>query len=307
MLFKVDAAEYMLSICGNDSLRELSSPGKSGSFFYLSYDDRYMIKTIKKTEVIVILRMLSAYFNHFRQNENTLLTKFFGLHCVRLTGAAQRKVRFIIMGNLFCTNHTIHRRFDLKGSSLGRLTDKPESEIEATTILKDLDLKFFFRLQKALNEKFRWQIEKDSDFLEQERIMDYSLLVGLHFREPSHLTPIDDGTVDGTVEDSYVADMDKLLSDPSRFPLGISIPARIEKMERAIETELIGQPTGECYNVVMFFGIIDILQDYDITKKLEHAYKSFQYDPASISAVDPRLYAKRFRDFILTIFKEDDQ
>lgn len=34
------------------------------------------------------------------------------------------------------------------------------------------------------------QIEKDSDFLEQERIMDYSLLVGLHFREPSHLTPV---------------------------------------------------------------------------------------------------------------------
>lgn len=53
MLFKVDAAEYMLSMCGNDSLRELSSPGKSGSFFYLSYDDRYMIKTIKKAEVKV--------------------------------------------------------------------------------------------------------------------------------------------------------------------------------------------------------------------------------------------------------------
>ncbi|XP_023731602.1 phosphatidylinositol 4-phosphate 5-kinase 6 [Lactuca sativa] len=304
MLFKVDAAEYMLSMCGNDSLRELSSPGKSGSFFYLSYDDRYMIKTIKKAEVKVILRMLSAYFNHFRQYENTLLTKFFGLHCVRLTGAAQRKVRFIIMGNLFCTNHTIHRRFDLKGSSLGRLTDKPESEIEATTILKDLDLKYFFRLPKTWNEEFRRQIEKDSDFLEQERIMDYSLLVGLHFREPSHLTPVGDGTV----EDSYsAADMDKLLSDPSGHQLGIGMQARIEKMERTIETELIGEATGECYDVVMFFGIIDILQDYDITKKLEHAYKSMHYDPTSISAVDPRQYAKRFHDFILTIFKEDDQ
>ena len=53
MLFKVDAAEYMLSICGDNALRELSSPGKSGSFFYLSSDDRYMIKTIKKAEVKV--------------------------------------------------------------------------------------------------------------------------------------------------------------------------------------------------------------------------------------------------------------
>lgn len=29
------------------------------------------------------------------------------------------------------------------------------------------------------------QVDHDSDFLEQERIMDYSLLVGIHFREVS--------------------------------------------------------------------------------------------------------------------------
>ncbi|KAI7727483.1 hypothetical protein M8C21_032945 [Ambrosia artemisiifolia] len=185
MLFKVDAADYMLSICGNDALRELSSPGKSGSFFYLTHDDRYMIKTIKKTEVKAIIRMLSAYYNHFRSFEHTLLTKFYGLHCVKLTGATQKKVRFIIMGNLFCTDCVIHRRFDLKGSSLGRLTDKPESEIQPTTILKDLDLKFMFRLDKTWIQEFRRQIDRDCDFLEQERIMDYSLLVGLHFKDLS--------------------------------------------------------------------------------------------------------------------------
>ncbi|XP_071719805.1 phosphatidylinositol 4-phosphate 5-kinase 4-like [Rutidosis leptorrhynchoides] len=289
MLFKVDAADYMLSICGNDALRELSSPGKSGSFFYLTHDDRYMIKTIKKTEVKALLRMLSAYYNHFRSFEHTLLTKFYGLHCVKLTGAAQKKVRFIIMGNLFCTDIMIHRRFDLKGSSLGRLTDKPESEIKPTTILKDLDLKFMFRLDKSWIQEFRRQIDRDCDFLEQERIMDYSLLVGLHFKDES-----------GADVSSYH------VSDPGGAKLGINMHSRVEKMERKNEMELIGEPTGVCYDVVMFFGIIDILTDYDITKKLEHAYKSFQYDPTSISAVDPRLYSRRFRDFILKIFIEDE-
>jgi 1-phosphatidylinositol-4-phosphate 5-kinase len=52
-LFKVDTADYMLSLCGNEALRELSSPGKSGSFFYLTNDDRYMIKTMKESEVKV--------------------------------------------------------------------------------------------------------------------------------------------------------------------------------------------------------------------------------------------------------------
>ncbi|XLS45231.1 hypothetical protein HN51_002096, partial [Arachis hypogaea] len=44
-------SDYMLSICGNEALCELCSPGKSGSFFYLTNDDHYMIKTMKKAEL----------------------------------------------------------------------------------------------------------------------------------------------------------------------------------------------------------------------------------------------------------------
>ncbi|KAK6163056.1 hypothetical protein DH2020_002897 [Rehmannia glutinosa] len=316
-LFKVDPADYMISICGNDALRELSSPGKSGSFFYLTNDDRYMIKTMKKSEVKVLIRMLSAYYNHVRAFENTLVTKFFGLHCVKLTGPAQKKVRFVIMGNLFCTEVAIHRRFDLKGSSHGRLTHKPESEIESTTTLKDLDLNFIFRLHKSLFQEFCSQVDKDCDFLEQERIMDYSLLVGVHFRDMSHSggplssepnvqTPTGnrDQVIGGR---SSTTDLD--VNDTNRRAsnrLGSYVPARAELTVRNNgEAQLVGEPTGEYYDVTLVFGIIDILQDYDISKKLEHAYKSFQYDPSSISAVDPRQYSKRFRDFIFRVFTED--
>lgn len=52
-LFKLDAADYMMSICGGDGLRELSSPGKSGSFFYISHDDKFVIKTLKTYELKV--------------------------------------------------------------------------------------------------------------------------------------------------------------------------------------------------------------------------------------------------------------
>ncbi|KAK4481757.1 hypothetical protein RD792_012668 [Penstemon davidsonii] len=319
MLFNVDPADYMLSICGNDALRELSSPGKSGSFFYLTNDDRYMIKTMKKAEVKVLLRMLNAYYNHVRAFENTLVTKYYGLHCVKLNGPAQKKVRFIIMGNLFCTEYMIQKRYDLKGSTFGRLTDKPESEIEATTTLKDLDLNFIFRLQKTWFQEFRRQVDRDCELLEQERIMDYSLLVGLHFTEsaneeqtsPGAQTPVDNGSTETeSVPRLSRADVDQLLLDPAGWAsikLGINMPARVERTERKGEGEfqLVGEPTGEYYDVVMFFGIIDILQDYDITKKLEHAYKSIQYDPNSISAVDPKQYSRRFRDYIFKVFAED--
>lgn len=85
------------------------------------------------------------------------------------------------------------------------------------------------------------------------------------------------------------------------------MPARAELTMRrnGCELQLVGEPTGELYEVILFFGIIDILQDYDISKKLEHAYKSIQYDATSISAVDPKQYSRRFRDFIYRIFLED--
>ncbi|KAF8670410.1 hypothetical protein HU200_050715 [Digitaria exilis] len=309
-LFKVDAADYMLSLCGNEALRELSSPGKSGSFFYLTNDDRYMIKTMKKSEVKMLLKMLPAYYNHVRAFENTLVTKFFGLHCVKLAGANQKKVRFVIMGNLFCSEYPIHRRFDLKGSSLGRTTDKPQTEIDQYTTLKDLDLNFIFRLKKQWFQEFQSrQVDRDCEFLEQEKIMDYSLLVGVHFRDNREKL-LAEGTIDYDINSILSPHLsrgntDQLLADTNR--LGANMPSRAELTTRKsdCELQLIGEPTGEYYDVILYFGIIDILQDYDISKKLEHAYKSFQYDSTSISAVDPRQYSRRFRDFIYKAFQED--
>jgi 1-phosphatidylinositol-4-phosphate 5-kinase len=65
------------------------------------------------------------------------------------------------------------------------------------------------------------------------------------------------------------------------------------------------ESSSEISDVILYFGIIDILQDYDISKRIEHAYKSLQVDSTSISAVGPKLYSKRFRDFIHRIFVED--
>jgi 1-phosphatidylinositol-4-phosphate 5-kinase len=85
------------------------------------------------------------------------------------------------------------------------------------------------------------------------------------------------------------------------------MPARAELIARKsdCELQLIGEPTGQYYDVILYFGIIDILQDYDFIKMAEHVYKSIQYDSTSISAVGPRQYSRRFRDFIYKAFQED--
>ena len=51
-------------------------------------------------------------------------------------------------------------------------------------------------------------------------------------------------------------------------------------------------------DAIYFMGIIDILQQYDLRKRAEHALKVL-YQPADgISAVDPAAYGKRFVRFL---------
>ncbi|GER37771.1 phosphatidylinositol-4-phosphate 5-kinase [Striga asiatica] len=326
-LFRVDQADYMLAICGNDALRELSSPGKSGSFFYLTQDDRFMIKTVKKSEVKVLIKMLPSYYQHVSRYENSLVTKFYGVHCVKPVGGV--KTRFIVMGNLFCSEYRINRRFDLKGSSHGRTANKTKGEIDETTTLKDLDLNYTFRLQTNWYQELIKQIHRDCEFLERERIMDYSLLIGLHFRDDSArdkigLSPfvLRAGKGDSYQDEKFMRecrfleaelqDMDRVLS--GRKPLirlGANMPARAQRVARKSDFDrythagFSHSTNGETHEVVLYFGIIDILQDYDITKKIEHAYKSLHADPTSISAVDPKLYSRRFREFVGRIFVEE--
>lgn len=58
------------------------------------------------------------------------------------------------------------------------------------------------------------------------------------------------------------------------------------------------QPNGQATSEIYYTGIIDILQQYNATKKLEHLFKSMRYDRHEISAVDAEEYASRFVQFV---------
>lgn len=76
------------------------------------------------------------------------------------------------------------------------------------------------------------------------------------------------------------------------------MPARAEHIPSEEKTQLF----HEVYDVVLYLGIIDILQEYNMSKKIEHAVKSVQFDSLSISAVDPMFYSQRFLEFIQKVF-----
>lgn len=62
-------------------------------------DDRFIIKTMKKSEIKLLFELLPKYVRHIRMYPHTLLTRFYGVH--RIVPADGRAVRFVVMGNIF--------------------------------------------------------------------------------------------------------------------------------------------------------------------------------------------------------------
>ncbi|KAI9331451.1 hypothetical protein DFJ73DRAFT_857274 [Zopfochytrium polystomum] len=180
-LFHVDANEYLMSLTGKYVLSELGSPGKSGSFFYFSQDYRFIIKTIHKSEHKFVRKVLKKYYEHVKSNPETLLTRVFGLHRVKLPG--NKKIHFVVMGNVLPANKDVHETYDLKGSTVGRIVPPNEAEDNPRVTLKDLnwlEKNRKLHLGPIKRSLLLDQIRKDVEFLERLEIMDYSLLIGCH-------------------------------------------------------------------------------------------------------------------------------
>jgi 1-phosphatidylinositol-4-phosphate 5-kinase len=80
--------------------------------------------------------------------------------------------------------------------------------------------------------------------------------------------------------------------------LGVNMPAQATSLLQEDKVEESEVELFEVYDVVLYMGIIDILQEYTVKKKLEHAYKSLQFDPMTISVTEPKIYAERFINFM---------
>ncbi|KAI8611775.1 hypothetical protein BC830DRAFT_1068448 [Chytriomyces sp. MP71] len=329
-LFNVEAPDYLLSLTGKYVLSELGSPGKSGSFFYFSQDYRFIIKTISKTEHKFFRRILKGYYEHMKANPETLISRIFGLHRVKLPGG--QKIRFVVMGNVFPANKDVHETYDLKGSTVGRRV-KPEN-IKPHSTLKDLnfiEMNRKLQLGERKKELFMEQLERDTLFLQISNVMDYSLLVGVHNllignrenirdnhlvafepspeslvrRQPSSGRLASGGSSPARVRSRSLS-RHRSRSDgaggvePSRAVFSDDMPP--EKSNSLFYREMGGvisvSENGLEGDEVYYLGIIDIFTEYNMTKKAEHFFKSLAGNGRNISAVNAVAYGKRFVSFL---------
>ncbi|KAG4098130.1 SAICAR synthase-like protein [Neocallimastix lanati (nom. inval.)] len=318
----IDQADYLMSLTGKYVLSELGSPGKSGSFFYYSQDYRFIIKTVHHVEHKFLRKILKPYYEHIRDNPNTLICWIFGLHRVKLPHG--KKIHFVVMQNILPPNKDIHERFDLKGSIQGRIVNDEAIKKDKSVVLKDLNwikLRRRIKLGPEKRKIFIDQIERDAQLLAKLNIMDYSLLVGFHNLSKGNQENIRDKTLSifepnpeslsqqyaKVRQGSKAVVMRKAIAESDPVALGPSTTKLPEELPKERKYCIFYQDDGgfrstdnnnKPLNDLYFLGVIDILTNYNYKKKIEHFIKSFNNDKSTISAIHPKKYAKRFVDFI---------
>ncbi|XP_078251647.1 phosphatidylinositol 4-phosphate 5-kinase type-1 beta-like isoform X4 [Rhinoraja longicauda] len=202
-LFHIKPDDYLYSLC-NEPLIELSNAGASGSLFYVTSDDEFIIKTVQHKEAEFLQKLLPGYYmvlESFKIMDYSLLL---GIH------------------------------------NLDLADKEKENEVE--------------KLQSAPDGK---------------RTVGQKVLYSTALESIQGVT--NSGESIGTDE-----------------TMG-GIPAKNSKGER----------------ILLYMAIIDILQSYRFIKKLEHSWKALVYDGDSVSVHRPGFYADRFLKFMSSrVFKK---
>lgn len=95
------------------------SQGKSGSFFFFSQDQKFIIKTMTDSDFNAFQRIQKCYFARVCSDENSLLARIYGIYSVVMEDKAP--VKLVVMGNTMKHASRHLGVFDLKGSIIKRI------------------------------------------------------------------------------------------------------------------------------------------------------------------------------------------
>ncbi|KAJ5692152.1 hypothetical protein N7462_001575 [Penicillium macrosclerotiorum] len=182
------------------------------------------------------------------------------------------------------------------------------------------------------------QLKRDVELLKKLKIMDYSLLVGIHDVERGNEEKLRDKTLQvfqpgGDREEDTSANM--LMRTPSklenerkarelRMLIKRERPVPLDKATAKMPDEILDErqyhvfyaddggfrathENGTAGEEIYYLGIIDCLTHYGMVKKIENFFKGLSNDRTQISPIPPESYGDRFINFVkgITMSKEE--
>ncbi|XP_046966511.1 phosphatidylinositol 5-phosphate 4-kinase type-2 alpha isoform X1 [Vanessa cardui] len=309
--FGIDDLDYKESLTRSQPIPDDSS-GKSGAKFYQSYDRLFILKTLTSEEVERMHSFLKHYHPYIvERHGKTLLPQYLGMYRLTVDGIEHY---LVATRNVFSNHLNIHKKYDLKGSTVDREASEKELEKELPT-LKDNDfIKQGVRVDigDAAKEKLLETLTADVEFLTKLHLMDYSLLLGVHecgrgeaeaeaARQREAEPDSDDTDTDTDTDNRHHGDRWGYNTPPdSPRGLGRQSSLRYEGIIPELDIYAIPSHDGAPKKEIYFVALIDVLTHYGVKKQAAKAAKTVKYgsNVDGISTCDPEQYGKRFIEFV---------
>jgi 1-phosphatidylinositol-4-phosphate 5-kinase len=298
---------FLPSLNSNEIIQ--GSEAKGGNFFLNSYDRKYILKTLNYQELELIRNLLLEKLAlHLSINKQSLIARIYGMYKIQTKSGLfkENEVYFILMKNVFGVfENNYILKFDMKGSELNREVNTDKIYNLKKCVLKDtnfIKMEHALLLSKENLKKLRNITQKDSSFLLDCKVMDYSLLViKLEMNNDEMISLFSNEHMKNTLENinMYNDDSkDKIIKVNKQIKFNennIKFPyADIENVKKYIFPSL---------DIKYFYiiCIIDYFQLYDFQKYLETQIKRVKTEREKISSVPPKEYKERFDFFIQKI------
>jgi len=300
--FGIDDMDFVNSL--TKCPKPMVNPGKSGAKFYISFDKLYVIKTLTSEEVEEMHHLLKQYHPFIvERHGKTLLPQYLAMYRLTVDNVEHYMV---LMRNVFTGHLRVHKKYDLKGSTVDReASDKEKQKKEPT--LKDMDFlndRAKIKIGEEAKGKLLETLTADVEFLTKNDIMDYSLLLGIHDTKQA-------------VEDEREQELEEDEEEDEEYDSGGSGVAltppespgtgrRVLTKKRSVADGMI-DPDRDLYaipsqdgNDIYFLSLVDILTHYGVKKMTAKAAKTVKYGASveGISTAEPDQYAKRFLAFM---------
>ncbi|OAF69192.1 hypothetical protein A3Q56_03010 [Intoshia linei] len=303
--FNIDDEDYCTSMTKYDP-QATKDMGRSGSKLYRSYDLKYFVKTISKDEVSVLHKFIPHYHHYLVKNQcETLLCKYVGLYRITVN---QGETYILVQKSCFPPIYPIHKKYDLKGSTVSRQATTKERKKELPT-LKDNDFMnelTYIDVDVESREILLEKLKSDVEFLRMQSVMDYSLIIGVHDLDAVINSDVenDEECQYPTMTNSESDRMSKITQKSTDSDDNVDLVNVYEADQviiEAVNIESIASDNnrGTSANHIYIVGIIDFNTTYGMKKRTAHSAKTLKHGAdAEISTVNPDQYAKRFINFI---------
>ena len=323
-LENIDMSEMVNQFLPKNNKKGINeSQGKSGSFFISTDDNKYLIKTLKVEEFDLIRNsFLYKYCKYLAENPKSLLSRLYGMYNLNVN-QGKDNILIIVMRNVtgdFQDN--IIAKFDLKGSSFKRKSAFDIEKIDEKTMkdnnFDEIEHRIF--LSKESSDKLRKICKKDSEFLRDMELMDYSLFlikISLPKEEAIDIFGKD------ILKDQMSASGKILIDDDTNNKEEEKNNINNDNNNNTVKRNFSVAGEGKLHDIEYYkpylypsinqgtayiLSIIDYLQIFNFFKYLESEIKTkFKKDGKKIiSCVDPITYSDRFINYIIGVTEVKD-